>query len=211
MRKYILSFLIVVVAALSVDASGIIKRRNVAPPPPPTVVTDDFNRANENPLDNGVWTTATGLNAMKIVSNTATGVVNGGQNASYYTGAMFASNQYAQAYLVAGGGGGGGWCGIVVRWSGNSGYQLGVDAASDAAYLYRWDSGTQTQVGDAYSGAINENTTIRLEASGTSITLKVGGSSVKTWTDNTYSTGSPGIYQYNSNFTTLDDFEGGDL
>ncbi len=172
-------------------------------------VTDTFNRANENPLGNGVWTTATGLNPMQILSNAAIRTVETAHNLSYYTGATFSDNQYSQITIA--GSPTLGWLGSVVRWSGNTGYQNVVDGNTSTGYFYKWVSGTQTQIGTAYSIAITVGSVVRLEAAGTTFTVKLNGAPVATFTDNAVSSGRPGIYQWTSTNATIDSFEGGDL
>jgi len=62
-----------------------------------TILSDNFNRANENPLGNGNWTKAgTNTGAMKIVSNAVTGNDNSSLNAANYSGASLADDQCLQ-------------------------------------------------------------------------------------------------------------------
>ena len=63
-------------------------------------ISDDFNRANENPLSGGgVWTTpAIFTFSMQLVSNAATpNSVAGSDNGSIYTGADVPNDQWAKA------------------------------------------------------------------------------------------------------------------
>lgn len=172
-------------------------------------VSDNFNRADENPLGNGVWTTGTGMSSLQIVSNKVTAVSNTTHSLEYYTGATFASNQYSQATSLNGPSAV--FSGLAIRWSGNSGYFVQIDMTSgtNTSYFQRWDSGSQTTVG-SFSYAYAQNDVWKLEASGNTITFYVNGVSKGSITDSTYSSGSPGIWFYH-NVIYLDDWSGGDL
>lgn len=168
-------------------------------------VADNFNRANENPLGNGVWTTVTGYNAMQIVSNAATKTIEAAPNGSYYTGATFADNQYAQAVRT-----GIGFVGVGCRWSGNSGYYVTVEDGGNYGAIYRVDAGVETLLGATWNHSAVSGETLRIECSGTTIRVLSNGSEVASRTDNTYTSGSPVIHQWN-NAATLDNFVGGNL
>jgi hypothetical protein len=65
--------------------------------------SDLFNRDNENPLGNSVWTKAgTNSGALKIVDNQVVGSVNAGFNAAYYSGGVLADDQCSQATIISG-------------------------------------------------------------------------------------------------------------
>lgn len=62
------------------------------------LAADNFNRANENPLANGQWTTAFG-SPLQIVSNACESV--GSFGASQYTGIVWPNDQWAEIKITA--------------------------------------------------------------------------------------------------------------
>lgn len=169
-------------------------------------VTDNFNRANENPLGNGNWTAITGWNPMQILSNVATKTVDGAQNGSYYSGgAAFGNDQYCEAVRN-----GVGFVGLMLRINGgNNGYQLSVEDDTNLAYIYRLDGGVQTMLGGSFAYNNPNGQILRFEVVGTTLNVYSNGVLLATRTDATYAAGRPGIYQYNST-ATLDSFAAGD-
>ncbi len=62
-----------------------------------SVATDNFNRANENPLA-GNWSTLTGMAGFKIVSNVV-GPINDGQSFTRWNANSFNNDQYSSFKL----------------------------------------------------------------------------------------------------------------
>jgi hypothetical protein len=168
--------------------------------------SDDFNRADENPLGNGNWMAITGWNPMQISFNVATKTVDSAQNGSYYSGgSAFGNDQYCEAVRS-----GVGFVGLLLRINGgNNGYQLSVEDDSNVGYIYRIDGGVGTQIGASfiYNNPFGE--TLRFEIVGTTLNVYSNGVLLATRTDATYASGRPGISQYNSS-ATLDNFAAGD-
>ena len=169
-------------------------------------VTDNFNRADENPLGNGVWTTITGWNPMQVLTNAARKTVEAALNGSYYSGgAAFLNNQYAQAVRN-----GEGFIGLLIRINGgNNGYMLSVEDNTNVGYFYRIDAGVQTQLGASFAYNAVNGDTLRLEAIGSDISAYSNGVLLATRNDATYASGRPGIHQYN-NIAYLEDFSAGE-
>lgn len=63
-----------------------------------TLVTDNFNRADANPVG-GSWSTLTGQTAMQLVTNRLRGASTASRNGALYAG-TFSKNQFAQAELA---------------------------------------------------------------------------------------------------------------
>ena len=64
--------------------------------------SDNFNRADENPLSKGgMWTNVTALSPFKIQNNVAVVATANSQSVSYYSGYAFGNNQYSEVYLSA--------------------------------------------------------------------------------------------------------------
>ena len=71
---------------------------------PTTPVLDDFNRANENPLDNGTWTIPSGAQIMRIISNAAVPTAVAGASVAYWSVGAFgpASEVYSTVTVLPG-------------------------------------------------------------------------------------------------------------
>jgi hypothetical protein len=172
MRKLLLAVLIVAVAALSVSASGIIKRRAAGP-----LASDNFNRANENPLSGGGnWSTPTGFNAMKIVSNVAVGQTNGVYAFSTWSGAPvdFPADQYSE--VTIGSAGANNWICLVVRATDNTFYA--TQFTDGYHYFLKYTNGNQSVLGGPYGNnldGISAGSVMRLSITGNTLTLMKDG------------------------------------
>jgi hypothetical protein len=148
------------------------------------VATDDFNRADANPIG-GNWVTITGWNALQIVSNTARRT-SGNSGARY--NASFLNDQYAQAKIAS--------------ISTDNGVL--VRCASAAATFYTWSfygggevwknvSGTWTKLADR-DATFNIGDVMRIEVSGTAISVYVNGSKIgANVTDTSIASGQAGL------------------
>lgn len=169
--------------------------------------TDNFNRADEEPITSP-WATSTGWDALKVHNNKMFAAVDN-HCAAYYN-ATFSNNQYSQ--IVSAEHYGGVEHGPMVRISASartSYYFLRNDDAS--VQLRKWVAGTYELIGTC-SGtpSFTGGAIMRLEANGTSITAKVGGTTICTATDSAVSAGYPGVWISALN-KDVDDWAGGDL
>jgi len=165
--------------------------------------TDDFNRANENPLSSP-WSTIMG-SGLQLLSNSCKAAASG-KNVSALTGETWDNDQTAtvevtniQSYDFAG---------AAVRCSGSNGY-VGIAAFGDGRfYCYRVDSGVWTSLGFR-SVSFVATDTIGIGIVGSTITLyKNDVAQGSTFTDSTYTSGAAGMcYDFqDSNLTTIDNF-----
>ena len=180
--------------------------------------TDDFEAYSAGQLDgDGKWTVA--LNTvfvrdvagdMRFSSNT-----NSAHNAVIYNDA-FADDQYSQMVVDAVSASTSA-ISVGVRCSGSGatfdGYMVKV-VQSNTLYLYRFDDGTATQITTGNNDdTIAPGDIIRLEVSGSALTVKVNGITIiNAYSDATYSSGKAAI----GGFSDLeaargDDWAGGDL
>lgn len=164
-------------------------------------VTDDFNRANANPIG-GNWSAVSGWTGAQIVSNAVSSTA---PAAIYWNAATFANNQYSQvklagAYSVS----------AAVRCNGTACYIWFVANATTMRYYRATSSGSYTQIGGDITGVILTTSTLRLEVSGTTLTGYIDGVAQTTQTDATYASGSPGLH-WGSGTASMDDWAGGDL
>lgn len=169
--------------------------------------TDNFNRADTNPIGSP-WATSTGWDALKVLSNALFAAVDN-HCAAYYN-ATFNANQYSQ--VVSPQTYGGVEHGPMVRMSSTARTSYYFLRNGDASVqLRKWVAGTYELIGTC-SGtpSFTGGAIMRLEANGTSITAKVGGTTICTATDSAVSSGYPGVWISALNFG-VDDWAGGDL
>lgn len=201
--------LLLVLAFSSADAGmlqGVVG--NVPGSSGPVSVSDNFNRANGGLGAN--WTTITGLSAPTISGNTIAAALSG----AYWSANTFSDNQYSQGAVTASTDAYGAL--VIVRQSSsaNTSYWATIwDDTSGSGHnycvMYKRITGTDTQLGvsvncDAYGASFN----LRLEASGTTLTYKIGATTIMTRTDSAITSGSAGFASNNANY---DNFVAGDL
>lgn len=181
------------------------------------LATDDFNRANENPLSGGgVWTTQTGEAAMAVVNNTCQRSSNT-DCASRYSGVTAPADQYAQATMTVTAGNFNdnrdGPALLVRMQSSTQEYYRGVMTDTSGGSIVKRVAGVVTTLGTTTTNLIN-GATIRLEAQGTTLRLFQNGAQLISVTDAALSSGQFGI-GYSSEDSTdnasLDNWEGGDF
>ena len=163
--------------------------------------TDNFNRADENPL-NANWTGT--LNNWRVISNQAQGTTFN-YSAIYWSADAFGNDHYSQAVnkQVSD-------AGPAVRVSaGPKSYHFDAKAGSNTV-MQKDVNGTFTnlQTGLA-TPAVND--LMYIEAVGTTIKMKINGSQIGTdQTDSALATGSAGLWTYDTT-GIVDDFQGDNL
>ena len=144
--------------------------------------SDDFNRGDGALGSN--WT-AMSDGAMTISSQVVAGG-NSGQSGDTRTAETYTSNQYSQVQVTSTQLTGGQWIGPAVRTQ-NSDLYLGIyfwNGGSPQLRLYKRTSGSWTQLGSSYSTSeLAAGATLRLTASGSTISFRLNGSPVITVTD----------------------------
>lgn len=113
---------------------------------------------------------------------------------AWWNADAFGNDQYSEMVIstVAA------YIGPGVRLSGtNSGTQNGYAWLASLGTLYKVVNGVYTSIGSSITVPSNGNT-VKLEVIGTTITCYISGSSVKTVTDATHSTGAAGMYGFAS-------------
>mgnify|MGYP001609199059 CR=1 FL=1 len=126
-----------------------------------------------------------------------------------WSAGSFNGDQYAEMVLSALSSGN--YIGVAVRTQNgaHSGYGAYSDSGTNVK-IVKWVTGTPT---DLYTGAVfSPGNIIRLEISGTSLTLKKNGVTVTSTTDATFSSGLPGIVgKGNSTLSRGDNFYAGSI
>ena len=172
--------------------------------------SDDFNRAN-GALGSS-WT-AMSDGAMTISSQVAAGG-NSGVSGDTRTAETYTSNQYSQVQVTATQLTGGQWIGPAVR-SQNNGQNLylGIyfwNSGSPQLRLYKRASGGFTQLGSSFpTSGLATGATLRLTATGTTISFLLNGTPVITVTDTSLTGGAPGIVAFGTG--KADNWAGGNM
>ena len=170
--------------------------------------SDDFNRANGALGSN--WT-AMSDGAMTISSQAVAGG-NSGQSGDTRTAETYTSDQYSQVQVTSTQLTGGQWIGPAVR-SQNSDLYVGIyfwNGGSPQLRLYKRTSGSWTQLGSSYStSGLAAGATLRLTATGSTISFLLNGSPVITVTDTSLTGGAPGIMAYGT--ARADNWTGGNI
>lgn len=185
-----------------------------------TQATDDFNRANADPLD-GSWATGSGLTRMALSSNHVIPGSLGSDCGSRSTARTWADDQSSSAILTCTGTAGtGSGIGLTVRMSAsaNTLYRFVIDHASPGNNFH-FDrditGGLTTLLAGVQAFTDGDRFTFRVSgpASAALLELLRNGVLVQSFTDNSVlQSGSPGLF-YSSSETaaTIDDWEGGEL
>ena len=155
--------------------------------------TDDFNRANADPIG-GNWTTQTGASAWRVFGSSA--YVSTGGSApwcAYWNADSFNSDQYCQATgneinnVPAG-------PSIRIQ-TGDSVvncYQM-CPRGSTTQRMFEYNSGTPTQLGADFSESITTASVIKIRGETSTLTFSVDGGDIGTRTDSTHTGGSAGL------------------
>ena len=165
--------------------------------------TDNFNRANQNPIA-GNWSVVTGWANAQLLSN-AVQNLGGAGAAIYWNGDIFDNNQYSQIKVTGDFRGG-----AIVRVNGNVFYLWYYAGANVMRYYRVTGVEAYTQLGSDISVTVNTNSILKLEISGSTLTGYVDGVAQVTKTDTNIVAGSAGIH-FNGTAQIWDDWEGGNL
>jgi PKD repeat protein len=171
----------------------------------PPVFTDDFNRADVDPIG-APWVTSPGQGDVAILNSELKGSVEGVPGGGAYYNGSFANNQYSQATIAVMSN-----VGVTVRMSATeqSCYRFQVVSATNAL-LDKYVNGIYSQL-DNVVGTFAAGDIIRLEVSGSTLTAIQNGSTIATANDNSLTGGFPGVRFFNAIGARLDDWEGGSL
>jgi hypothetical protein len=175
--------------------------------------TDSFTGTNGTALQ--TYSSNWGINAGGFVINTnAFAPASGGNECgARWTADSFNNDQYAQCVLTAKEGTTNFAAGIGVRHAaaGTATYYGYYQDGGGNGFCFKNVAGTWTLLGAAFSSAAT-STTLRLEANGTTLTVKHNGASQGTRTDSSITSGAAGVTGYsNSTSMRADDWEGGNL
>jgi putative esterase len=139
---------------------------------------------------------------------------NPGQSGDIRTAETYTSDQYSQVQVTSTQLTGSQWIGAVVR-SQNTGLSLYLglyywNSGSPLLMLYKRTSGSFTQLGTSHPvSALAAGTTLKLTATGSTISFLLNGSAVITVTDTSVTGGAPGIMAYGTG--RADNWSGGNI
>ncbi len=180
---------------------------------PTTGILDSFNRANEGPPPSASWSTGvfTGGagNGLKVVSNTC--MASGANASGWWNLAQYGNSEvyftvvdYGNAdnslYIRLGDPG---------EPSGLfDGYQAVFSELNNRCRIFRWDDGSDTQLGADISLTLLDGDQLGLSFVGSDVSLYQNGVLVDTRTDATYTSGFIGVRE-DGLLNVLDAFGGG--
>lgn len=180
------------------------------------MATDSFTASNGTQLTgySANWSLGNALASDFVIDSNAlrTPFARGIAMHAYRNDGAFANDQYAEAKIVQVGSAGQ-FMGVCVRSGNGDAYAVVVDGVE--YILYRLVSYSAYTVLSRAALSLATNDTIRLEASGTSLTVKLNGANVVSVTDATFASGRAGIAGIgdatSGTYTLLDDWVGDDL
>ena len=172
--------------------------------------SDDFNRADGTLGSN--WT-AMSDGAMTISSQVVLGG-NSGLSGDTRTAETYTSDQYSQVQVTSTQLTGGQWVGPAVRsQNGGQNLYLGIyfwNSGSPQLRLYKRTTGSFTQLGSSYpTSGLAAGATLRLTATGSTVSFMLNGSPVITVTDTSLTGGAPGIMAFGTG--QADNWAGGNI
>jgi hypothetical protein len=186
-------------------------------------VTDNFNRANENPLANPPWSSSGGGSG-QVISNQLLGQF-GSDNFPFYNADSPPADHYSKITFISTANAGsdtddGGPC---VRMSSSAnGYLFNVESNSNPSppltnwHLFSLVGGSGTPMASGtIAGALSSGDIIECRAVGNLISGYINGSLIGSATDGTYTTGGYGVHIFGAGSPVTsgiwDNFEGGDF
>lgn len=164
--------------------------------------TDNFNRIGPTLGTN--WTDLAA--AFTIVGNKAVATT---EAESYWSADSFNADQYSQVVVD-----GSNYSGVIVRASGAPGagnYYALFNLGSIGLYLYIGNSGVRNIIDAGNTTPAVNGDLIRLEVSGSILSIYLNGVFKYNHTDATHVTGAAGICGVSGSSPALDDWEGGNI
>jgi hypothetical protein len=161
------------------------------------LATDNFQRANENPLsDGGNWSTIFGGASNKIVSQVCQASAGFADCGNYWSGITWPNDQSSKVSVNINVGSLSWLCGVILR----------VQPGAESFYLFKIDTNGIWEVSAIVNGGggggffgstavVMSQMTLELQAQGSTFTALINGSVVGSGTDTTFSSGYPGLYQ----------------
>ncbi len=170
-------------------------------------VSDNFNRANENPIA-APWTSMNG--GVQLSSNAIVSVGVAIDNAVRYSGAGLSGNQFAQVTLATMGGLSTASNGPMVR-CGSSDFSAYLARASTVGHnIQKVVAGVFTGLAGGGAACVAGDV-LYLEANSTTLQAKRNGTNTISVTDAALTVGDPGAYFALATVASLDTFSAGDL
>lgn len=171
--------------------------------------SDNFNRANENPLA-GNWTTQTGANAMQLSDSTRVRGTVTGYNAAYWNADAFGGDHYSQIVATIVASGNSAFPCVRMQSGAASAYYVRGNGAGTVG-VYKIVNGTITQLGSNYALTVANGDTLKISITGSVITISHNGvPHATTQTDSALTGGSAGVGSGNT-ARYADDWTGGDV
>jgi hypothetical protein len=163
------------------------------------LASDNFARANENPLSDGGNFTASHLHAMQLVSGVAEPSLAATVNGSQYSGISWPNDQYSEVTAGPGfaAGSGTNYLTVEVRISGTSAapnsYIAIIQNSGANVFIQKFISGTNTNLHTITGLTVTDGDVFRLTALGTTISFYQNGNLIYSFSDSSLSSGNPGL------------------
>ena len=181
------------------------------------MATDNFDRANGGL--GASWTTTAGFNAPQIASNVVNALAVAADACAYYSTIVWPNDQWSEIKYVSAVTSAGG-CLATVRTSGADGtfYTGGLFAATfgtgKAIRIERWLAGAILTIATG-TATVNAGDVMRLEAQGTTLSLRLNGRQVLSVINNVIASGSAGLFTTDDTGLVgdhqLDNWQGGNF
>lgn len=173
--------------------------------------TDDFNRADENPLG-GNWTKAPGADALQIVSNVVTDNNSTQDQTHYWNADTFDADQYSEYDFVDIDDGGP--C-VRITTTGTQKNYYTIAVIPTQITVYKWANNSATALGASFTRTNTDGERFRLEVEGTTLRVYVyvsgSPSLLFTRTDSSHAGGQAGARLWQDGPHSFDNWEGGNL
>lgn len=187
------------------------RERRGARPEPAMDPVDDFNRADEDPLGNGDWTTTDGV-GLDIVSNEVQAGSAGDDNCSRWTSDTFPDDQAGECDIVAIVAADAVGIGIALRANSDPDYYAAIGNGNQCE-VWRYLDGVFASLATGGSG-VSVSDRLRGEAEGSTIRCLVNGTEDVSTTDTNITAGDAGVAAYTGGVVTenrLDNWRAGSL
>jgi len=176
------------------------------------LASDNFNRANENPIA-GNWTSGTStFTDLQIVSNAVRGVTASGDGSAFYNAITWPNDQYSEVKIASLAAAPDGGPAVRLSAADKTGYVFSVDTNGTEYHLVKFVAGVWTDLSAAQSRTFIVGDIVRIEARGSSISEFHNNVQIFSLADASIAAGNAGLFIFdNSASFIFDDWAGGAL
>ena len=174
------------------------------------LASDDFNRANENPIT-GNWTSGTStFTDPQIVSNVVQGVTASADGSAFYNAITWPDDQYAELKITSLNVPGDGGPAVRLSAADKTGYIFSVDTNGTQYNIIKYVAGSGTNLSGTIGRTFIVGDIVRIEARGSSISVFHNNVQFFSVADGSIAAGNAGLFIFdNAADFTLDSWAGG--